>query len=191
MEKLNFEKLIWIHEPQLYLCRDDKLLIETDPFSELNARFGRLEAAEMLIPVSGNFRFEGKVEFSYDCAFDQCGFVLYNGDRRKMFFGTVLKDKEMMRLESVVFHRSGGDRSGRDIGTAIRTMHYRILQRSGRVLVQYSFTGRRWTDLREFLLNEDEEITGISLYACSPFDGSFDCVFTDFYINMDAKEDDI
>ena len=63
----------------------------------------------------------------YNLPFDQCGFILYNGDVQKAIVCTEKKDDEYLRLGVNVFSTDGGDRSMRDIGAALGRIFYRVM----------------------------------------------------------------
>lgn len=187
LKRIDPRQLTWICRPELYILSSDKLLIETEPFTELKPMGGSAEAVEMSIMPTGSFHFTGRVDFEYHHTADQCGLILYEGDQRKMVIGTEYHSYEIMKLRCIVYHGGIGDHSSRDIGGAIRRMHYRIWYRGGAVRVQYSFSGKRWSDFREFQLTHPERKLKIGLYACSPGNSYFDCTFS----GMTLEEDEI
>ena len=177
-KRIDPRSLTWVCAPQLYILSSDKIVVETEPHTDLKPAGGSAEAVELSVIPNGNFCFSARVEFEYRDAFDQCGLILYEDERRKMIIGTQYRDKENLQLHTIVFHGTEGDRSVRDIGSAIRKMHYRIWYRSRTVRVQYSFTGRRWSDFREFRLKENHGNLRLGIYACSPGNSYFDCTFS-------------
>jgi len=176
MGKIDFRTVQWVHEPKLYICDEDRITVETEPntYWRKDAKnFG----AEMKLPMKESFIFTVCTEFVYNKPFDQCGLILYNGDVKKAVIGTEKKDEEYLRLVANVFHQENGDRSMRDVGSALGRMFYRIIYRAGACRVQYSFTGARYTDLREFHVDPKVGITSICMFACSPSESYFDCTF--------------
>ena len=164
LKRIDPRQLTWVCQPKLYILSSDKLLIETEPFTELKPQGNSAEAVEMSIMPKGSFCFSARVDFNYHNSFDQCGFILY--------------DDEKMKLRCIVYHGGAGDISVRDVGSAITRMFYRIWYRGGAVRIQYSFSGKRWSDFREFRLNHPERKLKIGIYACSPGNSFFDCTFS-------------
>lgn len=170
--------LKWKNEPKLHIQNSDRITLETEPFTSF--RYGdEKKGAEIYIPVSGSFMFSFCTEYIYNMTFDQCGFILYSGSFQKAVIGTEKKDEEYNRIHANVFYPEGGDHSGRDIGSALSRIYFRVWYRGGDCRIQYSFAGSRYTDLREFMVDSEVGITGIGLYACSPKNSTFDCTFYD------------
>ncbi len=184
--KVRLEEMNWICKPQLFLLEEDRIVIETEPFTDLRPAGRSAEAVELSIPAGGSFCFTVRTRFRYKGVFDQCGLILYQGSMRKAIISTQYRDEETTRLQCNVFHQNKGDISVRDIGSAIDTMLYRIWFRGGAVRIQYSFNTEKYSDLREFWLDpkEDEQL-GIGIYACSPGNSSFDCTFSDMVLEKE------
>jgi regulation of enolase protein 1 (concanavalin A-like superfamily) len=183
--RIDPRQLIWVTQPELYILSSDKLMIETEPFTDLRPAGGSAEAVELSIMPKGSFCFSARVDFDYRHSFDQCGFILYEGDHRKMIIGTEYHDDEKMKLRCIVYHGGIGDINSRDIGSAINKMFYRIWYRGGAVRIQYSFAGKRWSDFREFQLNHPDRKLKIGIYACSPKNSYFDCTFSAMTLEED------
>jgi regulation of enolase protein 1 (concanavalin A-like superfamily) len=97
-------------------------------------------------------------------------------------------DETVDEIETIVFHEKYGDKSLREIGTAITWLYFRVWYRGGNVRVQFSFNGRVFTDLRQFHVDTKETPLAIGIYACSPFNSSFDCTFSEMSLIQDRKE---
>jgi regulation of enolase protein 1 (concanavalin A-like superfamily) len=110
---------------------------------------------------------------------------------QKAVICTEKKDDENLRLCVNVFNKEGGDRSMRDVGAALAQIFYRVLYRAGSCKIQYSFSGERYTDLREFHVDPAIGITDVCLYACSPGDSYCDCTFFDFNMMEDRRSEEI
>lgn len=176
-KKVNLKKLKWVHEPKRFVQNEDSIVLETEPCTSLNLLGGSAEAVELELKPKGNFHFTVRTDFKYREAFDQCGIVLYDEHCRKVIVGTEKRDGEVSKIVCRVNHSDGTDRSEREIGSAIQWMYYRVWQRAGIVRIQFSFNGKRYSDLREFAL-ENEEPVRVGIYACSPKNSYFDCTFS-------------
>ncbi|MCR5795450.1 MAG: DUF1349 domain-containing protein [Solobacterium sp.] len=181
-------KLQWITKPELYITNSDRILIETEPFSELIPAGSSAEAIELSLSPKGSFCFTIRTEYEYRRPFDQCGITVYAQNERIAVAGTEYRDREMQCLKCIVFHDGRGDQSGRDISSGIRKMYYRIWYRAGALRIQYSFTGSRYSDLREFWAGTEKKIS-IGIYACSPGDSWFDCTFCEMMLDEEDQKE--
>lgn len=191
MGKVDFKDMKWVKEPKLYICDENRLTVETEPYTYWRSPDAKHLGSEIQYPLKGNFIFTVCTEFVYNLPFDQCGFILYNGDVQKAIVCTEKKDDEYLRLGVNVFSPDGGDRSMRDIGAALGRIFYRVIYRGGGCLIQYSFAGTRYTDLREFHVDPENGITGVSLFACSPKDSFFDCTFCEVNMTEDRMNEEV
>ncbi len=186
MEKnISLKKLKWVHEPKRSVVNDEQLIIETEPHTSLNMLGGSAEAVELEIVPKGAFHFSIRCDFQYKNPFDQSGIVMYDGDGRKLICGCEKRDGEVSKIVVRVNHLDGTDRSEREIGSSIQWLYYRLWFRGGIVRVQYSFNGKRYSDLREFVVNGN--VMKIGVYACSPQDSYFDCIFSQAVLDEDGK----
>ena len=176
----------WLCRPNLFILNSDRVVIETEPFTDIVPAGGSAEAIELSAAPKGSFCFEVRVDFVFHGLFDQCGISLYQGDSRRALCGTVFHNGETMRLQTIVYHEDGGDLAGLDIGSGIRWMYYRLWYRSGEVRFQYSYHGGRWTDFRKFRVDLEGEALRIGIYACSPGNSWFDCTFSK--MTLDEEE---
>lgn len=168
----------WLSKPERYILQEHKVILETEPFTNLGKKKEGSRAAELVLDSRDSFRFTVKVEFDYQKPFDQCGILLYQKDKKIAVCGAKLHNDAVDELECVVFHKGRGDRSSRSIGTAIRSLYYRVWYRSGHVRIQYSFNGNVYSDVREFWLPDSVKKLKAGIYACSPGDSSFNCTFS-------------
>ena len=188
IRKIDPRKLNWISKPSLFLLNSEKITVETDPMSDLNPNGREAEAAELALSPAGSFCFTCRVDYRFQKTFDQCGMILYRNDRRKAVISTEYRNEEISKLSCIVYHNDKGDKSIRDIGSAMHVMYYRVWYRSGAVTIQYSFSGRRYNDLRKFWLTLDEDDTvAVGIYACSPGDSWFDCTFSEMILEEEGE----
>ncbi len=187
IKRIDPRQLTWICAPKLYILSSDKIVIETEPFTDLRPNGKSAEAVELSLVPKGSFCFSARVDFDFHRPFDQCGLILYEEEKRKMIIGTEGHDDETVRLRCIVYHGGRGDHSSREIGTAVSKMYYRIWYRGGAVRVQYSFAGQRWSDFREFQLKDPDSSLKIGIYACSPGNSYFDCTFSAMTLEEDKE----
>lgn len=190
MGRIDTRHLKWIHKPERYILNEDKVILETEPFTDFSGGHRGAEAIQLSLPPMGSFCFTVRVDFAFSRQFDQCGIVIYEGDERKMICDVKHHDETVDEIECIVFHDKYGDKSLREIGTAITWMYFRVWYRGGNVNVQYSFNGRVFTDLRLFHVDMKHTPLAMGIYACSPFNSSFDCTFSEMNLIQDGKEDE-
>ena len=83
-------RLRWVKRPRLSVSTPDKLIVETEPFSDLKKDGTCIEA---IMPVEGKtFCLSARCDFNYKNALDQCGLVLYEEDQRKAVVGMEYHD---------------------------------------------------------------------------------------------------
>ena len=186
-KRLDPREMEWICEPKLYITGSDRIVIETEPYTDILPAGNSAEAIELNIAPKGSFCFEVRVDFEFHGLLDQCGISLYQGKERKAQCGTVCHNREAMRLQTVIYHDDGGDLAGLSISSGIRWMYYRVWYRSGTVRFQYSYNGDRYTEFRNFRVEEGGEPLRIGIYACSPGNSWFDCTFS----KMTLEEEDL
>ena len=85
--------LIWICQPKLFIQSSDKVVLETEPFTELKPSGNGAEAIELSLPTHGSFCFSVKVDYQFRSAFDQCGIIIYENENRKAVIGTECRDQ--------------------------------------------------------------------------------------------------
>ena len=76
---IDLKKLTWICRPKMYAESGGKLILETEPFTDLKPAGKSAEAIELSFSPEGSFCFTMRVDFDYHAVFDQCGMILYNG----------------------------------------------------------------------------------------------------------------
>lgn len=189
MIQVDTKHLKWIHKPQRYIVSDDKIILETEPFTDFTGKKRGAEAIQIQLFEMRTFCFTIRVDFSFSNPFDQCGIVIYEGEKRKMICDVKHHNETVDEIECIVFHEGYGDKSLREIGTAIEKMYFRIIYRGGNILVQYSFQGKIFTDLRLFHVHTDHPLLKLGIYACSPRNSSFNCTFSNMTLLSDREED--
>ena len=187
-KRIDPRQLEWICKPKLFVQSADKVVLETEPFTDLKPAGRSAEAVELSLDTHGSFCFVIRSDFEFSGLFDQCGIIIYVGNERKAVCGTEYRDLETSSLNCIVYHDEKGDISKREIGSRISTMFYRVWYRGGAVRIQYSFTGSRYSDLRVFWIDPEEKNTvSLGIYACSPGNSWFDCTFSGMTLDEDTE----
>jgi regulation of enolase protein 1 (concanavalin A-like superfamily) len=196
---IDFTKASWSNEPQEHTVTRDMVRMITEPDTDLWQRsyygFRRDNAAQLLLESTENFTFTTRVQFTYKARFDQCGVVIYE-DGDSWFKASIeYEDAEFSRLGSVVTNAGHSDWATIDIPTC-STIWYRLSRRGPDFLIESSFDGSEFTQMRVFHLHvlgettkemgkhdpplPPEQPVHFGLYACSPVDSSFTATFDQF-----------
>ena len=105
--EFDFNKLEWTRKPQKYDIQDQKIIITTEPETDLWQRtyYGfRNDNAPVLQMKTGEkyFSFIVKTEFNSKRRFDQCGVVMYLNSDNWLKASIEYENEEFQRLGSVV-----------------------------------------------------------------------------------------
>ena len=186
--KLGKENLIWTREPKRSEITDDKIVIYTDPNTDLwqrtyygfqndNAPVLQLKTAEKF------FSFTVRTEFESKVLFDQCGVVMYLDSENWLKASIEYENDRFQRLGSVVTNLGYSDWATTDIDAAVKTMWYRLSRRESDYCIECSTDGVEFHQMRicHLFKGADEVVFGV--YACSPGQSSFKAVFTEMEVS--------
>ncbi|MGL1891540.1 MAG: DUF1349 domain-containing protein [Spirochaetaceae bacterium] len=195
---IDFTKATWICEPQKYEITTEKVVITTEPETDLWQRsfygFRNDNAPSLLVKSSDNFTFTTRVDFEYKELFDQCGVIVYFDSDNWFKASIEFENSEFSRIGSVVTNMGYSDWATTDI-TLPAFVWYRLSRRGADFLIESSFDGITFNQVRIFHLHKLGETTQemgrsnpplpveqpvrFGLYACSPLKSSFTATFTD------------
>ena len=189
----------WIFEPKYHEIEEDKVVIATEPETDLWQRsyygFRIDNAPALLFEGEDSFTLTVEVSFDYQSQFDQCGLIIYL-DCDNWFKASIEHENaEYSRLGSVVTNLGHSDWATSDIELASK-IWYRLSRRGPDFLIESSINGVNFKQMRIFHLHSLGETTAemgqadppiaaeksvpFGVYACSPLDSSFKAEFTDF-----------
>jgi len=117
------------------------------------------------------------VEFKPHTQYDQCGLIVRADSENWIKTSTEFEDNHHSRLGSVVTNLGYSDWATQDISSTHTTMHYRISKNGADFLIEHSFDGITWRQLRIAHLHTLPETLAIGVYACSPIGKDFWCRF--------------
>ena len=186
--KLGKENLIWTREPKRSEITDDKIVIYTDPNTDLwqrtyygfqndNAPVLQLKTAEQF------FSFTVKTEFESKVLFDQCGVVMYLDSENWLKASIEYENERFQRLGSVVTNLGYSDWATTDIDAAVKTMWYRLSRRESDYCIECSTDGVEFHQMRICHLFKGADEVAFGVYACSPGQSSFKAVFTEMEVS--------
>lgn len=186
---MKFEKknLFWIREADQSDVTDDRIIIYTQPKTDLWQRtyygFQNDNAPVLQMKTSEKyFSFIVKTEFDSKARFDQCGIVVYLDSENWMKASIEYENEHYQRLGSVVTNHGYSDWATTDIDASVKSMWYRLSRRESDYCIECSTDGITFQQMRICHLWEGNEEISFGVYACSPVEGSFQAKFTNMQI---------
>lgn len=186
---MKFEKknLFWIREADQSDVTDDRIIIYTQPKTDLQQRtyygFQNDSAPVLQMKTSEKyFSFIVKTEFDTKARFDQCGIVVYLDSENWMKASIEYENEQYQRLGSVVTNHGYSDWATTDIDALVKSMWYRLSRRESDYCIECSTDGITFQQMRICHLWEGNEEISFGVYACSPAEGSFQAKFTNMQI---------
>lgn len=194
MKQFTKDNLEWTNQPKESFISDDKIIIVTEPDTDLwqvthynnsadNGHILQMKTDELF------FKFTVKVSFTYSDLYDQCGIAVYLNSKNWMKSSTENIDDNHQKLGSVVTNHGYSDWATQDIPPSINNIWYRLTREKSDFIIETSFDGKNYQQLRIFHLNGADGEIPFGLYACSPWDGSFAANFTEMKIEKHEKEE--
>lgn len=181
--EFDFNKLEWTRKPQKYDIQDQKIIITTEPETDLWQRtyygFRNDNAPVLQMKTSEKyFSFIVKTEFNSKRRFDQCGVVMYLNSDNWLKASIEYENEEFQRLGSVVTNRGYSDWATTDIDASIHSMWYRLSRRESDYCIECLTDGVHFKQMRICHMWEGTDEIEFGIYACSPENSSFDAVFS-------------
>lgn len=188
---MNFDvnKLKWIRKPKDYNIEKDKIVIITEPHTDLWQRtyyhFRNDNAPVLQMDTNEKyFSFVVKTEFKSKHRFDQCGIVMYLDSENWLKASIEYQNDKFQHLGSVVTNNGYSDWATTEIDASIKTMWYRFSRREDDYCIECSNDGITFKQMRICHMFNASGTINFGIYACSPEDSSFKAIFT----NMDITE---
>ena len=188
---MNFDvnKLKWIRKPKDYNIEKDKIVIITEPHTDLWQRtyyhFRNDNAPVLQMDTNEKFfSFVVKTEFKSKHRFDQCGIVMYLDSENWLKASIEYENDKFQHLGSVVTNNGYSDWATTEIDASIKTMWYRFSRREDDYCIECSNDGITFKQMRICHMFNASGTINFGIYACSPEDSSFKAIFT----NMEITE---
>lgn len=182
---MNFDinKTFWVREPKQYKIEKDKIVITTEPHTDLWQRtyYGFQNDNAPILQVKTEeqyFSFVVKTQFDSKHRFDQCGIAVYLNSGCWLKASSEYENEKIQRLGSVVTNNGYSDWATTDIDASIKEIWYRLSRRGCDFLVEYSFDGVQYKQMRICHLQDGDGEISFGIYACSPENSQFEVVFT-------------
>ena len=186
---MKFEKknLFWIREADQSDVTDDRIIIYTQPKTDLWQRtyYGFQNDSAPILQMKTSekyFSFIVKTEFDSKARFDQCGIAVYLDSENWMKASIEYENEQYQRLGSVVTNHGYSDWAMTDIDASVKSMWYRLSRRESDYCIECSTDGITFQQMRICHLWEGNEEISFGVYACSPVEGSFQAKFTNMQI---------
>ena len=188
---MNFDvnKLKWIRKPKDYNIEKDKIVIITEPHTDLWQRtyyhFRNDNAPVLQMDTNEKyFSFVVKTEFKSKHRFDQCGIVMYLDSENWLKASIEYDNDKFQHLGSVVTNNGYSDWATTEIDASIKTMWYRFSRREDDYCIECSNDGITFKQMCICHMFNASGTINFGIYACSPEDSSFKAIFT----NMEITE---
>jgi regulation of enolase protein 1 (concanavalin A-like superfamily) len=176
----------WFNEPARYQFGHGLEIYtneKTDFWQNTHYGFQRDDGHCLLTTLTGDFSVAAHVEFRPQEKYDQCGLMVRIDRENWIKMSTEYENPEISRLGSVVTNLGYSDWATQDIPSRHTEMWYRISKNGGDFLLENSFDGQAWLQLRVAHLHKPSESCEAGVYACSPIGKDFWCRFTDLEIS--------
>ncbi len=185
--KFDTADLQWTREPKAYSIQENRVLITTEPGTDLWQRtyYGFQNDNAPVLQMSTDekyFSFVVKTEFASKRRFDQCGIVMYLDSENWLKASIEYENDEYQRLGSVATNHGYSDWATTDIPASVKSMWYRFSRRESDYCIECSQDGIHFKQMRICHMWEGAEEIRFGIYACSPEESSFEAVFSDMEI---------
>ena len=180
------ESFFWFNKPKNFSFNNGIQITtkaETDFWQGTHYGFRRDDGHCLLTELKGDFSIKTKVTFNPLQQYDQCGMMMRLDANNWIKCSTEFENKEISRLGSVVTNFGYSDWATQDISSKTKTVYYKISKKGKDFLMENSFDGKKWIQMRVSHLHEYKDSIYAGIYACSPIGENFCCCFE--YIDID------
>lgn len=171
----------WFNEPRVHRFGDGLELStdeKTDFWQRTHYGFQRDNGHCLFTRLPGDFSVQTHVEFQPGEQYDQCGLMIRADAETWIKASIEYEDANLSRVGSVVTNLGYSDWATQDIHSKHREAWYRISRNRNDFLLEHSFDGAGWKQMRIAHLHGIGEQLEVGPYACSPTGKGFRCRFT-------------
>lgn len=179
------EAFHWLNEPEraqfgagLEILTDAR----TDFWQRTHYGFRRDDGHALLTRLDEDFTLIAHVQYQPQTQYDQCGLMVRIDPENWIKASTEYEDEAHSRLGSVVTNLGYSDWATQDVLSSHTEMWYRLSRCGSDFLIEASFNGQHWFQLRVAHLHKAGESVEAGVYACSPIGRNFKCRFTEVTI---------
>lgn len=182
---MNLDNFSWLNPPTHFQIENSTLTVSTDPETDFWQRtyygFRNDNAHAFLMPVVEEyFSFSVRVDWEPKSLYDQCGLVFYQDSDNWFKCAVEYDNPDFSRLGSVVTNLGYSDWATSDVDSKIDLMYYRLSRRGQDFLIENSYEGQRYQQMRIFHMHQPITTLKLGVLACSPTDSSFKARFSEF-----------
>lgn len=156
---------------------------QTDFWQNTHYGFQRDNGHCLFTRRAGDFALMTQVEFRPQEKYDQCGLMVRIDALNWIKVSTEYENDDCCRLGSVVTNLGYSDWATQDISSDHTEMWYRISKHGNDFLLENSYDGHNWLQLRITHLHKSTEQHQVGVYACSPLGRDFWCRFKQLRIS--------
>ncbi len=181
--KVDTKKLKWLRAPEYYEISEDKIVVVTEPYTDLWQRtyyhFRNDNAPVLQMETNEKyFSFVVKTEFDTKVRYDQSGIVMYLDSENWLKASVEYENSQIQRLGSVVTNNGYSDWSSVDIDPSIKTIWFRLSRRGDDFCIENSTDGLNFKQMRICHMFNAKDTISFGIYACSAENSSFKATFT-------------
>jgi regulation of enolase protein 1 (concanavalin A-like superfamily) len=180
------QSFYWFNEPTinrvgagLEILTDEK----TDFWQKTHYGFQKDDGHCLLTKQTGDFSIRTQVVFRPKEKYDQCGLIVRVDRKNWIKISTEYENDKFSRLGSVVTNLGYSDWATQDIPSSNREMWYRISKNNDDFLLENSYDGQKWLQVRITHLHKRAAQFEVGVYACSPIGKQFWCCFKELGIS--------
>jgi regulation of enolase protein 1 (concanavalin A-like superfamily) len=180
---LSDQDFFWLNLPDQVSYRSGvkfKTKPNTDFWQRTHYGFCRDNGHCLLAKVDYNFSISVRTRFQPLKQYDQCGLMVRLDPENWIKVSTEYETENKSRLGSVVTNNGFSDWATTDIEYPLQKMWYRIQNNRNDFLIENSFDGEKWSQMRIAHLHKDFVVIEVGMYACSPMESAceveFDCL---------------
>ena len=176
----------WINPPEAVEITETDLQFKTQPGTDFWQRthygFQNDNGHAFVFQTElQNFTYEVRTIYKPQTLYDQSGVIVYLDSENWIKASIEYHNPQISRLGSVVTNHGYSDWATTDIKTQDKfNILYRLSRRKNDYLIECSFDGKHYGQMRICHLHDPSKEIGLGVYACSPQDSSFLATFTDF-----------
>lgn len=175
----------WLNEPAEFRLNDGLELVtkpKTDFWQRTHNGAQRDNGHALLTKLQGDFTVTTQVESEFAARYDQCGLMIRTDAENWIKTSAELENENTNRLGSVVTNLGYSDWASQDIPAELPRLWYRASRCGGDFLIEASFDGHAWIQLREAHMHRCPVLLEVGIYACSPTGDGFTCRFRELVI---------
>lgn len=182
---MDFSQFVWTRQPEQCIIDGGKITVVTRPNTDLWQRtyYGFCNDNAPVFQTATDeryFTFTVRTRFYSKRRFDQCGVVMYLDSENWLKASVEYENEQYQRLGSVVTNHGYSDWATTDIDASVNEMWYRLSRRQSDYLIESSYDGVHFRQMRICHMAEGDKKITFGIYACSPEQSSFTAEFTDF-----------